>query len=376
MQGCVKHHTGFSDIVVFPGLDREEVALVSTNRSPTPRASTPGRATMHDVAALAGVSLKSVSRVVNREPGVSAELARKVGAAVAELGYRHNLGASNLRRGRRTASIGVLVQDLSNGFCSEVLRAIEDRARSRGVVVMASSIEEDPDREREAVDGLVARRIDGLILMPASRDQAYLDADRAAGLAVVAVDRSPLSTPLDAVVADNQGGAAEATGHLLAHGHRRIAFLGDSAGISTAVERRDGYRMALRASGVRPDPHLERVDLRTRDDAVQATRELLAMEEPPTALFAGRNVICTGAVLALQQAGLSHQVALIGFDEVAVGEFVQPRITVVRQDTHAIGTHAIDRLLARLDGDQSPAAIEVIPTALVQRGSGEIPPPS
>ena len=117
--------------------------MVSTSRRRTPRASTPGRATMHDVAALAGVSLKSVSRVVNREPGVSAELARKVGAAVAELGYRHNLGASNLRRGQRTASIGVLVQDLSNGFCSEVLRAIEDRARSRGVVVMASSIEED-----------------------------------------------------------------------------------------------------------------------------------------------------------------------------------------------------------------------------------------
>ena len=94
------------------------------------------------------------------------------------------------------------------------------------------------------------------------------------------------------------------------------------------------------------------------------------MEEPPTALFAGRNVICTGAVLALQQAGLSHQVALIGFDEVAVGEFVQPRITVVRQDTHAIGTHAIDRLLARLDGDQSPAAIEVIPRPSCSAGPG------
>jgi LacI family transcriptional regulator len=338
--------------------------------------TTTGRATMHDVAALAGVSLKSVSRVVNREPGVSAELARKVGAAVAELGYRHNLAASNLRRGHRTASIGVLVQDLSNSFCSEVLHAIEDRARSRGVVVMASSIEEDPAREREAVDGLVARRIDGLILMPASRDQSYLDADRAAGLTVVVVDRAPLSTPLDAVVADNQGGAAEATGHLLARGHRRIAFLGDSAGISTAAERRDGYRMALRASGIRPDPDLERLDLRTRDDAAQATRDLLALDRPPTAVFAGRNVICTGAVLALQQADLSHRVALIGFDEVAVGELVQPRVTVVRQDTQAIGRHAIDRLLARLDGDKSPPRVEVVPTTLVQRGSGEIPPPS
>jgi LacI family transcriptional regulator len=349
---------------------------VSIRRGPSSPPSTTGRATMRDVAALAGVSLKSVSRVVNQESGVSSDLARKVAAAVTELDYRHNLAASNLRRGTRTASIGVLVQDLSNGFCSEVLHAIEDRARSRGVVVMASSIEEDPAREREAVDGLVARRIDGLILMPASRDQSYLDADRAAGLAVVAVDRRPFATPLDAVVADNQGGAAEATGHLLAQGHRRIAFLGDSAGIPTAVERRDGYRMALRAAGIHPDPSLERVDLRSRDDAAAATTELLALPDPPTAFFAGRNVVCTGAVLALQQAELSHRVALIGFDEVAVGEFVQPRITVVRQDTHAIGTSAIDRLLARLDGDRSPASTHVVPTSLVRRGSGEIPPPA
>ena len=336
----------------------------------------PARATMRDVAARAGVSLKTVSRVVNREPGVSPQLATRVTAAVAELGYRHHLGASHLRRGhRRTASIGVLVQDLGNGFCAEVLRAIEDRARASGVVVMASSIEEDPELEREMVDEWVARRIDGLILMPASREQSYLDADRSAGLAVVAVDRRPLSTVLDAVVADNQGGAAEAVGHLLRHGHQRIAFLGDSVDISTSVERRDGYRMALRASGTPAAPDLEKVDLRTQEQAARAVHELLALPCPPTALFAARNVICTGAVLALQQAGRSHEVALIGFDEVAVGELVEPRVTVVRQDTHAIGTRAMDRLLARLDGDDSPAVTEVLPTSLVPRGSGEIRPP-
>ena len=106
---------------------------MATNRRPTTRASTPGRATMHDVAALAGVSLKSVSRVVNREPGVSAELARKVGVAVAELGYRHNLGAGNLRRGRRTASIGVLVQDL------RTVSAARSCERSRTVRALAAS---------------------------------------------------------------------------------------------------------------------------------------------------------------------------------------------------------------------------------------------
>jgi LacI family transcriptional regulator len=348
---------------------------MSSRRPSVGRPPGRGRATMRDVAALAGVSLKTVSRVVNDEPGVTEELARKVTAAVAELGYRHNLTASHLRRGHRTASIGVLVQDLSNDFCSAVLRTIEDRARAQGVVVMASSIDEDAERERETAHGLVARRIDGLILMPASRQQDYLDTDRAAGLAVVAVDRRPLVTDIDAVVVDNQGGAAEAVGHLVAHGHRRIAFLGDSPDIATAVERRDGYRMALRASRIEHDPALERMDLRSREEATRATHELLALDDPPTAIFAGRNVICTGAVLALQELSRSHDVALVGFDEVAVAELVEPRVTVVRQDTHAIGVSAFDRLLARIDGDHSPARTEVIPTSLVTRGSGEIRAP-
>jgi LacI family transcriptional regulator len=348
---------------------------MTSRRTSPERPTGPGRATMRDVATLAGVSVKTVSRVVNDEAGVTDELVRRVTAALAELGYRHNLTASHLRRGHRTASIGVLVQDLSNEFCGAVLRAIEDRARAEGVVVIASSIDEDAERERQTAHGLVARRIDGLILMPASRHQDYLDTDRASGLAVVAVDRRPLVTEIDAVVADNQGGAAEAVGHLIAHGHRRIAFLGDSESIATAAERRDGYRMALRASRIGQDPALERMDLRTTEDATRATHEVFGLDDPPTAIFAARNVICTGAVLALQQLSLSGTVALVGFDEVAIGEFVEPRVTVVRQDTHTIGANAFDRLLARLDGDHAPASIEVVPTTLVKRGSGEIRAP-
>ena len=247
----------------------------------------------------------------------------------------------------------MLVQDLSNGFCSETLRAVEDRARERGVVVMAASTDEDGDRERELVRGLVSRRIDGLILMPTGPDLSWLGVELASGLAVVTVDRRPAIPELDGVVVDNQGAAAEAVGHLMAYGHRRIAFLGDTTSISTAVDRRDGYRAALRAAGLTPDPLLERVGLRSRDDAFAATTQLLAMEEPPTAIFAARNVICEGALMALQQLHLSSQVALIGFDEVSVAEMVDPAISVIRQDTYEIGTRAIDLLLARLDGDDS-----------------------
>lgn len=332
------------------------------------------RATMHDVAKLAGVSLKSVSRVVNGEPGVSESLAERVTRAVYELGYRHNLAASNLRRtGHRTASIGMLVQDLSNGFCSETLRAVEDRARERGVVVMAASTDEDGDRERQLVQGLVSRRIDGLILMPTGPDLSWLGVDLASGLAVVTVDRRPTVPELDGVVVDNAGAAAEAVRHLLAHGHRRIAFLGDRTSILTAVDRRDGYRAALRAAGVTPDPALECVGLRSRDEARAATSELLALESPPTAIFAARNVICEGAVMSLQRHHLSSRVALIGFDEVSVAEMVDPAISVIRQDTYEIGIRAIDLLLARIDGDDSPVRVEVVPSTLVARGSGEIP---
>ncbi len=347
----------------------------SAERNPrSGRGAPTSRATMQDVAVLAGVSLKSVSRVVNGEPGVSEELAQRVTSAVQDLGYRHNLAASNLRRtGQRTASIGMLVQDLSNGFCSETLRAVEDRARERGVVVMAASTDEDHDRERELVRGLVSRRIDGLILMPTGPDMSWLEVELASGLAVVTVDRRPAVPALDAVVVDNMGAAARAVTHLVEHGHRRIAFLGDTTSILTAVDRREGYRAALRAAGVTADPELERVGLRSRDEARTATTQLLAMENPPTAIFAARNVICEGAIMALQQLHLSSRVALIGFDELSVAEMVDPAISVIRQDTYEIGTRAIDLLLARLDGDGSPVRVEVVPSTLVARGSGEIP---
>ena len=331
---------------------------------------------MQDVAASAGVSLKSVSRVVNREAGVSDALVQRVETAVQELGYRHNLAASFLRRGQRTESIGMLVQDLSNGYCGETLRVVEDHARERGVVVMAASTDEDPAREREIVHGLIARRIDGLILMPTDLDLSWLAADVAAGLVVVALDRLPAFPPVDAVVVDNQGGSAEAVGHLMAHGHRRIALLGDEQSIPTARDRHAGYTAALRSGGVTPAPELVRTGLRTRAQAHQATLDLLDLPDPPTALFAARDTACDGAVRALQARGREHDVALVGFDDLAMADVVVPRLTVVRQDTREIGRRAVDLLLRRLDGDTSPVRTEIVPTTLVTRGSGEIQAPA
>lgn len=330
------------------------------------------RATMRDVAALAGVSLKTVSRVVNAEGGVSPALAERVDRAVTQLDYRHNLAASNLRRGQRTASIGVLVQDLSNSFSAGMLRAVEDRARERGVVVLSSSLDEEEARERQLVANFVARRVDGLILMPATQDQSYLLTDVRAGLAVVVIDRPPRFIDLDSVVVDNRGGALSAVRHLASNGHRRIAFISDLIRISTATERLAGYREAMAAAGLETDPALIRVDVRTTDAARDVVVDLLRSPDPPTAIFAGRNVITIGALRALRDLGMSRTVALVGFDDFPMSDLVEPATTVVRQDATTVGRTAADLLLGRLDGDVSPARTIVLPTTLVPRGSGEI----
>lgn len=336
---------------------------------------TEGRATMQHVATLAGVSLKTVSRVVNGETGVSGPLVERVQEAVTRLGYRHNLAASNLRRGSRTASIGMLVQELSNDYCGQLLGAVEARARERGVVVMSASLDEEPERERELVTRLVARRIDGLILMPATDDQSYLTPEIVAGLEVVVVDRSPRGVALDSVSVDNHTGAADAVRHLARFGHRRIAFLGDDGHISTALDRRAGYRAALGRLGLPLDPQLDRLGVRNDIDAELAALEVLALPDPPTAIFAGRNTITVGVIRALRTLGLTRKIALVGFDDFATADLLDPGVTCVKQAVHDQGETAIDLLLSRLDGEAGPPREIVLPTTLVERGSGEIPGP-
>jgi LacI family transcriptional regulator len=332
---------------------------------------------MRDVAALAGVSLKTVSRVVNREPPVSDDLRERVERAVERLDYTHNLTASNLRRSHgRTGVVGALVQDVSNSFSVGLLRSLEDSARERQCVILAASIDEETDRERALVADLVARRVDGLILMPSTLDQSYLASEVRAGLPTVFVDRPPRGVEADSVLVDNRRGAKEAVMHLLSFGHTRVAVLVDLTSIPTAAARLRGYELAMKAAGVRPDPDLVITGLRTAEEAQDALAAMMARPHPPTAVFACRNILSIGAIRALRELGLSHEVALVGFDDFPLADLMTPSLTVVQQDVREIGRQAAELLFARIEGDTSPPRrIVSIPTLIV-RGSGEIPPPS
>ena len=332
---------------------------------------------MREVAALAGVSIKTVSRVVNGESGVSADLVHRVEQASRQLDYHPNLAASNLRRAeRKTGTVGLMLEDIANPFSSAVHRAIGDAASERGIAVLATSLDEDPARERDVAQAMILRRVDGLVIVPTGTDQSYLRSEILAGIAIVFIDRPPGFLDADTVLATNRTGAAEAVAHLITGGHRRIAFLGDLRKIATASDRYRGYVDAMKAAGLTVDERLVRTDLHTRAAAESAAHELLQLpsEVAPTALFTSQNLVTIDTVRALRRRDLQHLVALVGFDDVELADMLDPGITVVAQDPYRMGVEAAELLFARLGGDRSPSKHRLISTRLIERGSGEIRP--
>lgn len=336
----------------------------------------PVRPTMRDVAALAGVGLMTVSRVVNGEPGVSPELEARVRQAVEKLDYRHNVTARQLRlTGQPSALIGVVLENVANPFVAALQRAVEDEVAGQGCVVLSGSSGDDAGRERALVAAFAARRVDGLIMMPHDDDVRYLLPELRRGTPVVFVDRPARSVAADTVVSDNFGGARLAAEHLLALGHRRIGYLGALKTSYTEAERYRGYQAALAAAGTTDGERLTVRNLRTSQAAEQVARQLLNAADPPTALFTAQNLLTIGARRALDVLGLEHQVAQVGFDDLTLADLLKPGLTVVAQEPIVIGTVAATLLIRRINGAEHLPEKAEVPVRLIERGSGEISAP-
>jgi LacI family transcriptional regulator len=330
---------------------------------------------MRDVAALAGVSLKTVSRVVNREAGVSEELVARVSRAAEQLDYRPNLTASNLRRAdQRTGTIGLLVEDVANEFFASIHRGVEEVARERGVAVIAASLDRDPALERDLVAAFASRRVDGLILAPTASEQGYLTNELRSGWPMVCIDRQPRGVDIDSVVTDNRKAAAAGVAHLIAHGHSRIGFIGGQSTLSTEQARYSGYVDAMASAGAVVRPEWVHHGAQDSDQAQDVALALLQRDEAPTAIFSGQNLITMGTVRALRALGLQHRVALVGFDDFQLADLLDPAITVVAQDARAIGHLAGELLFRRMDDSDLGATTHIVPCSLITRGSGEIRP--
>ncbi|NUQ89184.1 MAG: LacI family DNA-binding transcriptional regulator [Glycomyces artemisiae] len=343
--------------------------MARTDEPPDRRAPT-----IKDVALLAEVGIKTVSRVLNDEPGVRPETRDRVLKAVESLGYRRNTIASSIRRrDRRTASIGLVVEDLANPFASSVTRAIQDYAAARSHLVLVGSSDGDPARERTLVQEFGSRLVDGLVIVPSGADQSYLEYERAHGVPVVFVDRPGKRFKADAVVSENAEGTAAAVRHLAARGHERIAFLGDRQSVYTAAQRLAGFKSAMEALHGGADKRYIRTGLRDPRQARDAAVEVFGLDPAPTALVCGNNLAAIGAVHALQELGVRDRVACIAFDDVELADLLRPSLTVIAQDTAALGATAARLLFERLDEPGAPFRRTTVPVRLVPRESGEIP---
>ncbi|GAB3753334.1 LacI family DNA-binding transcriptional regulator [Zhihengliuella somnathii] len=322
------------------------------------------------------MGIKTVSRAINNEPHVSPATMQRVMDAAHAVGYRPNVHAGNLRRSdRRTQTIGLLVSSVDNPFAGALHRAIEDVAWDRGVTVLASSVDDNPRREREAVEMFLRRRVDGLIVTTVTPDQSYLSEESGRGTPIVFVDREAHGVVADSVVSDNFEASARATTHLLEHGHRRIAYLGFRREIRTEIERLRGYTEALDRAGAAVDPGLVVENLRGSDTAFGALNRMLDTADPPTAVFSAQNLMTFGAIRALKGRGLHRDFALVGFDDFPLADVFDPGISVVAQHPEALGRVAAERLFSRISGEVSPARRVEIKTTFIPRGSGEIQAP-
>jgi LacI family transcriptional regulator len=332
------------------------------------------RATIRDVAALAGVGTKTVSRVINDEANVSPQTRARVERAVSALNFKPHQGAGALRRGdRKTLTLGLLLDAVDNPFSALINRAVETVAYRRDTAVLAASTDNDPDRERITVDAFTRRRVDGLILNTITEDQGYLQAEREQGTPLVFVDRPPIGLLADAVVTNNYEAALEATQHLISYGHRRIAHLGDESAASTARGRMLGFTDAMAKAGLTATSRQVNA-LRSEQEAYAAVHGLTQLDSPPTALFTSHYLLTLGTIRALHDLQLENRIALVGFDDIVLADLVRPAVTVMAQDPTRLGTLAAERIFARLDGDTSAVQTVVAAAKLIARGSGEIPP--
>lgn len=325
-------------------------------------------ASIKDVASRAGVSVATVSRVLNDHPAVRPGTRTRVLAAVAELGYRPNVVARSLRT-ERTRTLGLVISDVLNPFFTELARSVEDEARAHGYSVIFGNADEQPDLQDHHVRTLLDRRIDGLLVSPTGgANQLMVEADQA-GSPMVFVDRWINGVDVPVVRTDGRQAVRDLVAHLLSLGHRRLAIIAGLASTTTGSERVEAFREALREHGLPlPRHYIGKGDFQAASGR-HATARFLDLSRPPDAVFATDNLMALGAMDEIRSRGLRipDDISLAAFDDIAWFVHTDPPITAVAQPTGELGRAAVRTLIDRVEG--RPADSVTLPARLVVRRS-------
>lgn len=331
--------------------------------------------TIKDVARRAGVSVATVSRVMNKSGPVSPEASERIHEAAAALHYVPHGGARSLITSK-TSTIGVLLPDLYGGFFSEMIRGIDQTAQQHGYHLLLSG-SHNRKNEMEAAMRAMRGRTDGLIAMSPHFDAATLVENLPPSLPVILLSCDATDDEYQVIAIDNTGGAESMVRHLLDLGHRRIAMVMGEKGHFDTGERVQGYRNALLEAGVDLDPQYEAQGDFSEASGHRAVQELLALAEPPTAIFCANDSMAIGGLCAVHDAGLRvpDDVTVVGFDDIPLAHYLSPPLSSVHVPVFEMGARAVTRLIAALKGEPvSERRHERLPTHLVVRSSCSPPP--
>ena len=328
-------------------------------------------ARLKDVAERAGVSVKTVSNVINAYPHITETTRSKVERAIAELGYRPNVSARSLRKGR-SDFIALAVPEMASPYFAEIAAAISRTAKRRGITVLIDQTEGELDAERLVLDGMRGQLIDGIIFSPITTSPAKIQtADDAKPLLLLGERHG--RGHLDHVAVDSVQASYDATTHLVSLGRRRVAAIGVGGGAGTGAVRRRGYRKALKAAGLPHDPALELAGTGYhRDDGAAAMRALLELPEPPDAVFCFNDLLALGALRTLAEAGwkVPDDIAVIGFDDIEDGRYHSPSLSTISPDKDWLADQAVSLLLERISGTGDPTPRDLaVPYTLEVRES-------
>jgi DNA-binding LacI/PurR family transcriptional regulator len=329
-------------------------------------------ATIEDVARGAGGSIATVSRVLAGNTNVKAATRNRVLAEVARVHYRPSRVARTLRS-QRAATIGLIISDIQNPFFTAMVRAIEDIAYQHNYSLVLCNSDEDPEKEALYIDLLLAEQVAGIIIACTVEVDVAHQRLHAAQIPVVAIDRRMGDYAVDTVLVDSGQASYEVVCHLIEQGHRRIGALIGVPGVTTGRERQEGYLRALADHNIPFAPELLQAGIPKIETGSAFTAHLLALSDPPTALFTGNNLLTIGALRTIHEAGLRipQDIAIVAFDEMEWMFLMQPPLTVVAQPTYEMGQKAAERLLLRLANPDLPPIEIILPPTIHIRGSSQ-----
>lgn len=326
--------------------------------------------TITDVAKRAGVSVSTVSRVLNNHPNVGAEVRQRVNDVIRELQYEPSRVAQRMRA-TSSRLVGVIFSDITNPFYIDVLHSIEHTLSQQGISVLISNADSDEEREANFLRIMLNENIAGLIIAPTKENVPALAAAARGGLPIVVIDRRLSNIEVDTVLVDNFQGALTAIQHLIRLGHERIGVLSGPLHLTSGRERYTGYLQAMTDAGLKVDPSMSRFGNYREQSGYELANELLSAPSPPTALFVANNLMTLGALNAIHERGhaIPDEIAVIGFDDLPWAISLNPPLTTVAQPTSEIGTRAAELLLDRMKDRLRAVRTIELPTRLMIRAS-------